>query len=557
MKIFRSHSIGWIVGLLSIVNCQLSISQTMVYLERCETLSFDEERIANAQILKGDVVFRHEEALMYCDSAYFYEGTNSLDAFGHIRFVQGDTLRGFCDKLYYDGNTKLARMRSNVLLVHGREDENPTILTTDSLNYNRQAGIAYYYSGGEVKDSLNTLVSILGNYKPSTNQAVFSQEVQLTNPKFILTSDTLLYNTETKIADIVSPTTIVYEEETTILSSRGWYNTDNEQSMLLDRSVVEHTDGKSMTGDTIYYDKAIGFGQVLGHMAMKDTEQHATLYGEYGQMWEEGSRGYATDSALMVDWSDSLHIAYIHADTLFTEEVAYTDSMLMADSTITDSTYRRVRAYHGVRVWRDDMQMVCDSLVYLGCDSIIYLYTDPICWSENQQISADSMRVYIVNGAVDHAVGILNALCVMNDTVEVFNQMSGKEIIAYLTDGAVHTVDVSGNALTVYYPKEDDGGYVGVNNTESSFIRVYVENQQIQRIRFTKETTGVLYPMDQVPEGADRLSMFFWEEKSRPLNKDDVFRQVKVEKAKVDKSKSDKEKSGRTKNQTDKPKTKK
>ena len=171
----------WVIGfLLLIVNCSLSISQTMVYLEHSETLSFDKERLADAQILRGDVIFRHEEMWMYCDSAYFYEGSNSLDAFGHIRFVQGDTLLGFGDKLFYDGNTKLARMRQNVKLIHGREDENPTILTTDTLNYDRNAGVAYYYSGGEVKDTLNTLTSIRGNYTPGTNQAVFSHDVQLT-----------------------------------------------------------------------------------------------------------------------------------------------------------------------------------------------------------------------------------------------------------------------------------------------------------------------------------------------------------------------------------------
>ena len=184
----------------------------MVYLERAEHLNFDQERIADAQILKGNVVFRHEEALMYCDSAYFYEKTNSLDAFGHVRFVQGDTLAGFGDKLYYDGNTKIARMRQNVRLVHGREGENQTIVTTDTLNYNRTEGIAYYYSGGEVRDSLNTLVSVQGNYRPKTNQAIFSRDVHLTNPNFVLTSDTLWYNTETKVTDIVSPTVIVYEE---------------------------------------------------------------------------------------------------------------------------------------------------------------------------------------------------------------------------------------------------------------------------------------------------------------------------------------------------------
>lgn len=511
-----------VFGLLSFALCPLSISQTMVYLERAEHLNFDQERIADAQILKGNVVFRHEEALMYCDSAYFYEKTNSLDAFGHVRFEQGDTLEGFGDKLYYDGNTKLARMRQNVKLIHGRADENPTVVTTDTLNYDRAAGIAYYYSGGEIQDSLNTLVSVEGNYRPKTKQAIFSREVRLTNPKFILTSDTLWYNTETKVTDFVSPTVIVYEEETTIYSSNGWYNTETEQSMLLDRSLVVHADGKTMTGDTIYYDKSIGYGRVLGRMEMRDSVQQATLYGEYGEMWEEGSRGYATDSALMVDWSDTAHLAYIHADTLFTEELHYEDSALM------DSTYYRVKGYYGVRVYRDDVQMVCDSMVYLGSDSTIHLYKDPISWSENQQFSSDSMIVFIVNGTVEHTLGIGKAFCVMYDSLDYYNQMSGKELTAYLTDGEVHTVDMSGNARTVYYPKEDDGEYVGLNTTQSSFIRSYVENQEIRRMRFTKETTGVLYPMDQVPEGADRLEGFFWEIESRPTDPMDVFRKVEL-----------------------------
>ena len=492
----------------------------MIYLERAENLQFDEQRIADAQILKGNVIFRHDEALMYCDSAYFYEKTNSLDAFGHVRMVQGDTLEGFGDKLYYDGNTKLARLRRHVKLIHGKVEENPTVLTTDSLNYDRAAGIAYYFTGGTIRDSLNTLTSVRGNYRPDTKKAVFSREVKLVNPKFVLTSDTLLYNTETKIADIVSPTNIIYEEETDIATSHGWYNTANEQSTLLDRSVVHHVDGRLMTGDTIYYDKRIGFGEVMGRMMMIDSTQQVTLTGEYGQMWEENSRGYATDSALMLDWSDSLHFTYIHADTLFTEERHFTDSLL------ADSTYRRVRAFYGVRVFRDDMQMVCDSMVYIGADSTMHLYAKPVSWSENQQISADSMVVFLKNGAVDHTVGYLTALCVMQDTLDYFNQMSGKQMTVYMEDGEIKIVDMDGNALTVYYAKESDGSFVGLNTTESSFIRMFVEEQKMHHMRFTAETTGILYPMNQIPGGADKLPQFFWAEDIRPTDPMDVFRKT-------------------------------
>lgn len=519
--LIRTHRLLMALCTLYIVHCPLSVSaQTMVYLEHSETLNFDQERIADAQILRGDVVFRHEEALMYCDSAYFYENTNSLDAFGHVRFVQGDSLRGYCDKLFYDGNTRLARMRRHVRLEHGIPDENPTILTTDSLNYNRKANVAYYYTGGTVRDSLNTLVSVRGRYMPKTKQAIFSKDVQLTNPNFTLTSDTLLYNTDTKVTDIVSPTVIVYEKETDIYTSRGWYNTSTERSMLLDRSLIYHIDGKTMTGDTIYYDKSIGFGKVLGQMVMIDSTQHATLYGEYGEMWETDSRGYATDSALMVDWSDAEHYTYIHGDTLFTEQLHY------ADTAKADSTYRRVRAHYGVRVWRDDMQMVCDSMVYLSSDSTIHLYKDPICWSDNQQIAADSMTVFIVNGTVDHAFGDGNAICVMSDTLDIFNQMSGKQVTVLMKEGEVDIIDMSGNALTIYYPRESDGSYVGMNTTESSYIRMYIEGRKVHHIRFTNETTGILYPMEQIPAGADRLALFFWADNKRPKDKDDVFRKV-------------------------------
>ena len=505
-----------VVGLVALS----ASSQKMVYLERAQHLDFDQERIADAQILTGDVCFRHEDALMYCDSAYFFEKTNSLDAFGHVRLVQGDTLLGFGDVLYYDGDTKLARFRKHVKLIHGRADENPTILTTDSLNYDRAAEVAYYFRGGEVKDSLNTLTSVRGRYRPKTKQAVFSKDVRLVNPRFVLTSDTLLYNTETKIADLVSPTDIIYEKETDIKTSLGWYNTQTEQSMLLNRSFIHHSDGKTMTGDTIYYDKLIGFGEVLGHMEMQDSVRQATLFGEYGQMWEADSKGYATDSALMVDWSDMQHMTYIHADTLFTQEVHF------ADNARADSTYRRVQAHYGVRVFRDDMQMVCDSLVYLSSDSTIHLYKKPVCWSDNQQISSDSIIVYLVNSAVDHAKGYGNALCVMQDSLQFFNQMSGKEIIVTLVDGEVNLIDMSGNALTIYYPRESDGSYVGMNTTESSFIRMFVEKQKIHHILFTKETTGVMYPMDQIPSDGDKLALFFWADNARPTDPDDVFRKV-------------------------------
>lgn len=512
---------------------QDSTKTSLVYLEHSQTLSFDEQRLPDAQILRGDVRFRHDSVIMYCDSAYFFEKENSLHAFGHVHMVQGDTLEGFGDVLFYNGNTKLARLRRHVRLIHQK-----TTLTTDSLNYDRKKNIAYYFSGGMIEDSLNTLTSRWGQYTPDNHQAIFRDEVKLVNPKFVLTADTLGYNTETYQSDIVGPTTILYDEETTILSTNGWYNTQTELSMLLDRSRIIHVDGITLTGDTIYYDKANGYGRSLGNIESTDSTNHITLYGNVSEVWEDGGRGYVTDSAMLLDWSDSTAFTYMHADTLWTEEISYpiftlkmrdsllVDSVMVAQNPDTiwrDTTYQQLRAFWHVRVFRNDIQAVCDSARYHGRDSLLTLFGMPICWNEDNQMSADQIDIYFKNETVDYMHGVGNALAVKREGFSEFNQLAGKEMLAYVKDGDVYLVDVKGNAETIFYPREDDGSYVGVNRTQSSFVKMYMQNRQIDHVVFTTATTGVMIPIDQALPEETKLSGFFWAEAERPLRPADIF----------------------------------
>lgn len=531
------HGKGFLILMLCFVAlgaaAQDSTKTSLVYLEHSQTLSFDEQRLPDAQILRGDVRFRHDSVIMYCDSAYFFEKENSLHAFGHVHMVQGDTLEGFGDVLFYNGNTKLARLRRHVRLIHQK-----TTLTTDSLNYDRKKNIAYYFSGGMIEDSLNTLTSRWGQYTPDNHQAIFRDEVKLVNPKFVLTADTLGYNTETYQSDIVGPTTILYDEETTILSTNGWYNTQTELSMLLDRSRIIHVDGITLTGDTIYYDKANGYGRSLGNIESTDSTNHMTLYGNVSEVWEDGGRGYVTDSAMLLDWSDSTAFTYMHADTLWTEEISYpiftlkmrdsllVDSVMVAQNPDTiwrDTTYQQLRAFWHVRVFRNDIQAVCDSARYHGRDSLLTLFGMPICWNEDNQMSADQIDIYFKNETVDYMHGVGNALAVKREGFSEFNQLAGKEMLAYVKDGDVYFVDVKGNAETIFYPREDDGSYVGVNRTQSSFVKMYMQNRQIDHVVFTTATTGVMIPIDQALPEETKLSGFFWAEAERPLRPADIF----------------------------------
>jgi len=486
-----------------IVNPLNNKKATLVYLENSESLSFDKITNPDVQVLKGNVRFRHDNALMYCDSAYFYEKANSLDAFGNVRIVQGDTLFVYGDFLFYDGNRKLARLRRNVRLVNRK-----TTLTTDSLNYDRIAGLTYYYTGGKIKDPLNTLTSVWGQYSPVTNEALFKNKVHLQNKDFTMDADTLKYNTISKIADIVGKTHILYKGETNIYSSRGWYNTFTERSMLLDRSKVLHKGGKTLVGDTIYYDKKQNYGEAFVNVLLTDTVQKSTLYGDYIYYNNDKEIGLATDSALLEDWS-SKDTMYVHADTLRTNK---------------DSVYDLVRGYYNVRLYRNDVQGICDSLAYSARDSVMHMFGEPVIWAENNQLSGEYICAFVKNQKVDYIHIQRAAVAVQQQDSIHYNQLSGKEIIAHMDSGQVKKVDVNGNAETIYYPVDDkDSTLIGTNKTQSSFVVMYMKNKKVERIVLTSASSGIMYPIAQLSGRDLYLKNFFWLPEQRPTNKQDLF----------------------------------
>lgn len=479
--------------------------KTKVYLEHANTLSFDKEKNAEAQVLNGDVCFRHDSSYMYCDSAYFFELTNSLEAFSNVRMEQGDTLFVYGDYLYYDGNTQVAYLRNNVRMENGQ-----VTLFTDSLNYDRLADIGYYFEGGMIVDSENELSSFYGQYSPATKQSIFNDSVRLENPQFTLYSDTLHYNTDSKIANILGPSIIV-SDSGTIYSSRGWYDTMNNTSLLLDRSQVVSGD-KILTGDSIVYDRATGFGEVFGNMCLQDTAKSIMLEGQYGYYDEKTEFAFATDSARFLEYSKA-DTLYLHADTLQMMTI--------------DSIYRDIKAYHGVRFYRIDMQGVCDSMQFNTRDSVLYMYTDPILWNEQYQMYGDTIEVFMNDSTIDYAHVKQFAFAAQLVDSSYYNQLKGNDLVAFFEGQAVRQIDVAGNAESIYYPLESDGAMVGLNATKSGFLTIWVKDNKLDKLKIWPTPVGTMTPIPDLKPDQKTLKDFFWFDYIRPKNKDDIYQVVK------------------------------
>ena len=478
-----------------------------VYLKHADMLRFNQYgEHAGAQILNGNVAFLHKGALLTCDSAYFYQESNSFKAFGHVKMRQGDTLSLTSDYAFYDGDNQMAEARHNVLLRH-----RGTKLYTDSLNYDRLYNIGYFFEGGKMVDRNNVLVSDWGEYDTETRKAVFNYNVNLRNPKFTLTTDTLHYDTRTSLANIVGPS-VIRSKESVIHTSDGYYNTNTGRARLYGRSTMSNK-GKEITGDSLFYDEKRGISQGYRNVIYKDTQKKNELHCNYLWYNEKNGFAFATENPVMMEYSQK-DTLFVHSDTI--KVITYHLN--------TDSVYRTAHCYNKVRAFRNDVQAVCDSLVYNTKDSCMTMYRDPIAWSGDRQLLGEEIQVFMKDSTIDRAHIINQALTaeLMPDK-DHYQQLSSKEMFAYFTKGQITQTEAIGNVRSIYYPVDDkDSTLMGLVYIETDTMKMFMRDRQLQKI-WTSKTDGTWYPMTQIPPERYKLDGFTWFDYIRPINKDDIY----------------------------------
>ena len=486
--------------------------ESRIFLLHSDRLFHDTEIDAQAQILVGNVQFRHDDVFMYCDSALFYEASNSLDAFGNVRMVQGDTLSLTGDILYYDGLDKLARVRNNVVLVHGQ-----MTLYTDSLDYDRLYNVGYFFEGGHLITQDNDMTSDWGEYRPQTKVAVFNYNVHLVSPappqqvRTTLLTDTLYYNTVTSVANARGPSTID-DGGCHIYTEMGYVNSKNNNLTLLNRSEMSNN-GKKLIGDSIVWNSVDSIGEAFGNVFYSDMLNNNAMTGNYCYYNDRMGYTLGTDSACILDYSQGADTMYMHGDSIkmFTYNIK------------TDSAYRTMHAYNHVRMYRRDMQGVCDSLVYLTNDSMMIMYKDPIVWTGSQQLLGEEIQAFMNDSTIDSIYVLRQTLsCERMDSLH-YNQVAGQEMHSYMENGELKMTHVIGNVIVNYFPLDEDSLMVAMNHIESTEMKMFMgENRRMRKI-WMPAATGTFYPIPMIPGNVRFLENFQWFDYVRPQNPQDIF----------------------------------
>ena len=449
----------------------------------------------------GHVILTHRNTKIYADSAIQLNKKNIVEMFGRVKIVDGDSITVTAKKLIYNQKTKVAKLRDEIIF----KKLNSVTLYTDFLDYDRTKNLAYYYNGGRLVDSTNTLTSQKGYYQTNTNMASFRKDVVAKNPDYILKSDTLQYNTRTNIVYFEAKTEVTDPEGNVFYYDKGSYNTNQKRSVLSDGTF--ETLSYDLTGDRIFADDIRQYYRATGNMVMVAKSDDIIISGDIGEHWKASGLTKVYGNALMkkVTGNDTLYLA---ADTLISIDAE-------------DETKKRLLAYHNVKIFKTDLQGKSDSLAYIMSDSIIHMYTDPVLWNEENQMTADSINLQLANNTIDRLNLSVNSFVVSKDTIDNFNQVKGRKMVAIFNDSKIDKVNVFGNGESLYFAiDEEKNTLMGMNKILCSNMTMNFVANEIDNIVFYINPEADFIPPHELKEADKKLKGFQWMAEERPEKAD-------------------------------------
>lgn len=573
-----------------------------VIIENADNQIIDNSQNPPVKYFRGNIRAYHEGTYFYCDSAKLID--NILFAYGNISIIQDDSIKAFCEELYYDGDSLYSYLKGKVILIKNDED----YLYTDYLDYDMKNKIAFYKDKALIKSGETELTSKKGTYNLNTNWVKFEEKVRVTGEdNFLMVTDSMDFNTKEEIAIWKIPA-LIHQDSANLYSNSGRYEIKSKQAWFIGnaqykkndvetesdsmyyngftrnvtltnidslakyrskkeiamaRKIVYNDEAESIDligdayfknkdseakGKTIKYLKKDENFSLEGGGTIRDStniisaknivlnkkENKGVFRGDVSISDTIAGTGIKADSAYVDNENKYLIASKKNGKTLFSAEIDDDTLFIVSDTlkrkqyivmrdSINNDTSTIFSSFNSVKLFKSDLQGVCDSLAFNEKDSIFTLFGQAVMWSDSNQFSGDTIKIYLKNKKIDKLEIQQNALVVTSNDFVYFNQIRGKKMVATFMENTIHKLFVYGNAECLYYMLDDDDAYIGANKTESASITFEFENKKIKNIRFYKEPSSVITPMKDADHEKLKLKGFKWEINKRPLNAESII----------------------------------
>ena len=304
----------------------------------------------------------------------------------------------------------------------------------------------------------------------------------------------------------VAPTTLTDNEGNVFDYEGGQYQSKNERSSFAQGKV--ETDSYFLAGDKMHLDDIRGIYKIQNNVTMIAKENDVIISG----------------NAAIYDKKNNITKVYDHPvmrlaaenDTLFVTA----DTLVSIDS--DDASKKRLLAYSNVKIYKTDIQGVADSLAYVVADSTLQMFGSPVLWSDENQMSADSIMIIVSGGTVEQMHMRNNAFVITKDSSSNFNQIKGRSMHVQFESDQLSEVFVSGNGESIFFMYNDETGLLmGMNKIICSDIGLYFEDQILIDAKFFVSPEGDFIPPHLLKESDRQLKGFVWRGAERP-NKVDL-----------------------------------
>ena len=486
-----------------------------IEIRQAASFEVNEKRFPDAKILKSNknvrVHLHHDGMDIWSDIAYFYETQNFFEAVGDVVVMQGDSLQLNSEYIEYSGTTKFAVAKRK---VHLQNQE--STLRTDSLYFDRKKQEAYYKTPGEITSDETVILSQSGTYVAVDNKYEFIANVQVIDPSFRIHSERMDYYTELRHAYFYGRTTIKGESYN-VKCYRGFFDSSLKKGYFQDRASIDYN-LRNIRGDSIYFDDRIQYAAASQNVQITDTIGDNVIRGQYGEIFKERDSAIITRNPIAIKLVDKDSL-FIHADTLLA----------------TGSAKERIlTGYYGVRIFKNNLSGVSDSIHIDEKSGLIQLLRlpisdresqllsaremtkkNPVLWSAKTQISGDLIHLLTdsISNAIDSLKIFNNAIVAEQDSLNPsqFNQMKGINLLGNFEDDKLQTIDIVKNAEMVYYLYDDTTlDLIGIDKAICSSMQLRMAENQIQSITFLTKPEGAVYPIKELTKDQQQLPGFYW-----------------------------------------------
>jgi lipopolysaccharide export system protein LptA len=471
--------------------------------EKIELLGADElEGIMykgqKVNFLNGNVRIKSANSLMSCNKAYMFVGVSNFDAFGNVSIQQSNGTIIYGDSLFYNGASKIAKIRGNIRVV----DKQMT-LTTRQLDYNMSSKIATYYGGGTIIDNGSKLTSRNGTMNSAAGFYTFKGDVNIYKDNYHIVADTLKYINKEQKALFYGPT-YIYSKDQTLYCESGTLNTRDDKAWFNKNAWVQ-TKTYKLSGDSLFFDNKKDYGFARKNVKIESYTQNATIYGDYAI--KDGSKNLSKvyGNAILINGTKS-DTTFIAADTLISIE----DTVKKKDE---------IHAINNVSVIKGKLSAICDSLVYNSSDSLISFFKDPVLWSEQNQMTGNQVFIHLKNEEVEWMDIIGNSFVIsqLETDSTKFNQIKGNKLKAFFDDGDPNLINVDGNAESIYFAFNEEKEYTGMNKVACGNMKMLIVDGDMDKVKFYDRPIATFTPPQMVDESMTKLQGFLWKADKRPL----------------------------------------